>query len=54
MRLHEEVIKLLQQAKADGTYHNPHIVRGLLDVLEDVLGFEDEELSKWEQDLWGM
>lgn len=54
MLLHEKVIQLLREAKADGEYHNVHVVKGLLEMLHEVKNFDDEELNDWYMGLWEM
>jgi hypothetical protein len=54
MNLKDEVEKLLEKAKEEDGYQNPHFAWALIHALRDVYEYENAEIESWANDLWGM
>lgn len=48
----EELLELMTKHSKEDDYVNPHLIKGIINTLEEVYGEDYDELWDWARDNW--
>ena len=48
----QDLLELMRKHQRSRRYTNPYVISGILNVLEEIYGIEDEGLRDWADDMW--